>query len=314
MKVISIIVPCYNESSAIPIFFRETETVRNNNFPFVDFEYIFVDDGSNDDTVSEIKKLSKEGIGVRFISFSRNFGKEAAMLAGLERATGDYIAIMDVDLQDPPSLLPVMYDALAKEGYDQAATRRADRKGEPFLRSLFSKMFYGIMKRISNVDVVSGARDFRLMKRCVADAVLSLPEKSRYSKGIFNYVGYKTKWISYDNIERSAGETKWSFKELFKYAVLGFTSFSSVPLYLSLFVGIVFCAVAFGLMFPFLITSEITYLMISLLLFTSGMILVSVGVTGRYVAHIFEESKKRPLYIVRATEKDFKNEKRESDI
>ena len=224
--MISVIVPCFNEREVLPAMYAELERVRKEDFCGVaEFEYIFVDDGSSDGTVGFIKELRRSDKRVRFISFSRNFGKEAAISAGLQAAKGDLVTLMDADLQDPPSLLKTMYDAIVNEGYEQVATRRVTRKGEPPLRSFCARMFYKLINSASDFEMIDGARDYRLMTRKVVDAILSLPEKSRYSKGIFSFVGFRTKWIPYENVERAAGKTKWSFRKLFRYATDGLISF-----------------------------------------------------------------------------------------
>ena len=224
MEKISVIISCYNEEESLPLFYKEMERVRKQDFEDVDFEYIFVNDGSKDKTLEEIKALRKEDKKVRYISFSRNFGKEAAMMAGLEAAEGDYITLMDADLQDPPSLLRKMYDLIKNEGYDCIGTRRVTRKGEPPIRSFFARMFYKIINKMSKVEMVDGARDYRLMTKQMVKAIISMKEYNRYSKGLFSFVGFNTKWIEYENVERVAGETKWSFWKLFKYAIEGITA------------------------------------------------------------------------------------------
>ena len=251
MEKITVVVPCYNEEESLPIFYEEMERVRKQDFnnseneQETEFEYIFVDDGSKDGTLNEMKRLSQKDSKVRYISFSRNFGKEAAILAGLDASTGDLVTLMDVDLQDPPSLLKKMYDIIKKERYDCVATRRKNRKGEPPVRSFFARMFYKIINKMSDVEMVDGARDYRLMSRKVVDSIISMREYNRYSKGLFTFVGFKTKWISYENIERVAGKTKWSFWKLFKYALEGITAFSTAPLIFSSIIGLLFCLVAF---------------------------------------------------------------------
>ena len=229
MKKITIIVPCYNEQEALPLFYKEITKV-SKKMKKVDFEYLFINDGSKDNTLSVLKDLAKKDKKVRFISFSRNFGKEAAMYAGFENATGDYVAVMDADLQDPPALLPEMLDAIEKEGYDSVATRRVTRKGEPPIRSFFARMFYKIINKISNADIVDGARDYRLMNRKMVDSIISMTEYNRFSKGIFGWVGFNTKWLEFENVERVAGETKWNFWKLFIYSLEGIVGFSTMPL------------------------------------------------------------------------------------
>ncbi len=245
MKLLSVIVPCYNEEENVRDFYDEL--CKNVDFfreKQIEFEVIYVDDGSRDQTVSEVKKLHAEDGRVRLISFSRNFGKEAAIYAGLQKCRGDLVVLMDADLQDPPSLLPEMYSYI-EEGYDSVATRRVTRKGEPVIRSFFARMFYKLMNRISRTEIVDGARDYRLMTRQVVDAIMSMPEYNRFTKGIFGWVGYETKWLEYENIERRKGETKWSFWKLFLYSLEGIIAFSTVPLTIASVAGVFFCLVAF---------------------------------------------------------------------
>ena len=250
MEKISVVVSCYNEEKALPLFYEEMERVRKQDFDGIaEFEYIFVNDGSKDKTLEIMKSLRAKDSKVRYVSFSRNFGKEAAMLAGLEAATGDYVTLMDADLQDPPTLLKQMYDAIINEGYDAVGTRRVTRKGEPPIRSFFARMFYKIINKMSDIEMVDGARDYRLMKRQVVDAIISLKEYNRYSKGLFSFVGFDTKWLEYENVERVAGETKWSFWKLFKYALEGITAFSTTPLILSSILGIIFCVILLLILF-----------------------------------------------------------------
>ncbi|MCI9032699.1 MAG: glycosyltransferase family 2 protein [Lachnospiraceae bacterium] len=244
-KLLSIIIPCYNEEQAIPLFYQET---MKQEFFFrekgVELEFIFVNDGSKDGTVEAVKELHKQDERVHLISFSRNFGKEAAIFAGLEMAKGDYTVLMDADLQDPPSILPEMYNYI-EQGYDSVATRRVNRIGEPPIRSFFARCFYSLMQKISKTEIVDGARDYRLMTRQVTDAILSMKEYNRFSKGIFGWVGYQTKWLEYENVQRVAGETKWSFWKLFLYSLDGIMAFSTVPLSIASFFGILFCLAAF---------------------------------------------------------------------
>lgn len=302
---ISVIVSCYNEEEALPYFYKEIKKTEKE-MSYVDFEYIFVDDGSKDNTLSIIKDLSKKDKKVKYLSFSRNFGKESAMFAGLEYSKGDYITLMDADLQDPPSLLPEMYKYIKEEGYDQVGTRRSNRKGEPVIRSFFAKRFYRLINKMSKVEMVDGARDFRLMKRQVVDSILSLSEYNRYSKGLFSFVGYKTKWIDYNNVERVAGKTKWSFWKLFKYAIEGITAFSTVPLAFSSFLGVLICIVA--IIFIIVIVLKTILFgdpvggwpsLACIILFTSGIQLLCLGIIGQYLSKTYLESKNRPIYIVR---------------
>lgn len=307
MKKISVVVSCYNEEKALPLFYAEMERVREQDFEgLVEFEYIFVDDGSKDQTLDIIKLLRQQDSKIRYISFSRNFGKEAAMLAGLEASTGDYVTLMDADLQDPPSLLKKMYDEIVVEGYDAVGTRRVTRQGEPPIRSFFARMFYKIINKISDIEMVDGARDYRLMKRQVVDAIISLKEYNRYSKGLFSFVGFNTKWIEYENVERVAGETKWSFWKLFKYALEGITAFSTTPLILSSILGLIFCFVAF-LAIIFIIVKTLIFgdptsgwpSLACIIVFVSGIQLFSIGVIGQYLSKTYLEVKNRPIYIVK---------------
>ncbi len=313
MEKISVVVSCYNEEKALPLFYEEMERVRKKDFEgIVEFEYIFVNDGSKDNTLKIIKELNQKDPKVRYISFSRNFGKEAAMYAGLEAAEGDYVTLMDADLQDPPALLKQMYDAIKNEGYDSVGTRRVTRKGEPPIRSFFARMFYKIINKMSNIEMVDGARDYRLMKRQVVDSIISLKEYNRYSKGLFSFVGFDTKWIEYENVERVAGETKWSFWKLFKYALEGITAFSTTPLIFSSIVGLIFCLVAF-ISIIFIIVKTLVYgdptagwpSMACIIVFVSGIQLFTIGIIGQYLSKTYLEVKKRPIYIIKETEKDY---------
>jgi glycosyltransferase involved in cell wall biosynthesis len=293
-----------NEQGAINQFYQEAEKIHKRDFKDIRFEYIFVDDGSTDDTLVELMALHDKDPGVRYISFSRNFGKEAAMLAGLEASTGDYVTLMDADLQDPPSKLREMYDAIINEGYDQVGTRRSTRKGESVIRSIATGMFYHLVNHTSEVKMVSGARDYRLMKRCVVDAILAMPESIRFSKGIFSYVGFKTKWLSYENIERSVGTSKWSFWGLYRYAITGIVSFSLEPLKIPMKLGGI-CILGALVFLIFGICKQENFMFLSAMIFLGfGLVLMSLGVIANYIAQIFSESKNRPKYIVRRTERD----------
>ena len=312
MEKISVIVSCYNEEQALPLFYEEMERVRKQDFDGIaEFEYIFVNDGSKDNTLKEIKELREKDKKVRYISFSRNFGKEAAMLAGLEAAEGDYVTLMDADLQDPPSLLRQMYNAIKEEGYDCVGTRRVTRKGEPPIRSFFARMFYKIINKMSSIEMVDGARDYRLMKRKVVDAIISLKEYNRYSKGLFSFVGFDTKWIEYENVERVAGETKWSFWKLFKYAIEGITAFSTTPLILSSLIGIIFCILSFVAIIFIIVRTLVNGdptagwpSLVCIIVFVSGVQLFSIGIIGQYLSKTYLEVKNRPIYIIKETEKD----------
>lgn len=308
MSKLSIVVPCHNEEAAIPIFYDETKKcLKQLVGKIVDqAEFIFVDDGSSDDTLSVLQKLSVQDECVHYISFSRNFGKEAALYAGLNKACGNYVAVLDVDLQDPPSLIQQMLEAVMNEGFDCAATRRVSRKGEPPIRSFFARKFYKIMGALSNVEVVDGARDFRVMTKKYRDAVLTLCERSRFSKGLFPWVGFKTKWFEYENIERCAGSTKWSFWNLFLYSIDGITAFSTKPLSLASILGILEFVVA-ALMIVFLIVRKLIFgdpvagwaSTVCIVLFTTGLNLLTIGILGQYVAKIYVEVKQRPIFIVK---------------
>lgn len=309
-KKISVVVSCYNEEESIPYFYDEiVKTAKKMNK--LDFEFIFVNDGSKDKTLELLKQYSKKDKRVRFVSFSRNFGKEAAMIAGLEYSTGEYVTLMDADLQDPPSLLPEMYRLIIEEEYDCIGTRRVTRKGEPIIRSFFARMFYKIINKMSKIEMVDGARDYRLMKRKVVDAIISMKEYNRYSKGIFSFVGFKTKWLEYENVERVAGKTKWNFWKLFKYAIEGIVGFSTFPLVLSALIGLLFCLLAF-IMVIFIIVKTLVYgdpvsgwpSMMCAIFFIGGVQLFVMGIIGEYLAKTYLETKKRPIYIISETDRD----------
>ncbi|WP_022765748.1 glycosyltransferase family 2 protein [Butyrivibrio sp. XPD2006] len=309
MKLLTAIVPCFNEQENVFDFYDEF--VKNEAFlksHDCDFEIIFVDDGSKDDTVARVKELKTKDSRVRLISFSRNFGKESAMYAGLSASKGDFVAVMDCDLQDPPALLPEMFKAVTEEGYDSVATRRVDRKGEPPIRSFFARQFYKLINRMSNTEIVDGARDYRLMTRQFVDAILSMEEYNRFSKGIFGWVGFKNKWLEFENVERKKGETKWSFWKLFVYALDGIMAFSTAPLAMASFIGVFFCIVAF-LFIVIIMVRQLTVgdpnntvgwaSMVCIILFVSGVQLFCVGIVGQYLSKTYLEVKKRPLYIVK---------------
>lgn len=306
MCLLSVIVPCYNEEENVPLFY---EALLQNEPFFEDknitLEILYVDDGSGDGTVAEIRKLREKDQRVHLIAFSRNFGKESAMFAGLENCNGDYVVMMDVDLQDPPSLLPEMFSYMEK-GYDSVATRRVSRKGEPPVRSFFARMFYRLMKKISRTEIMDGARDYRLMTRQMVDAILSMREYNRFTKGIFGWVGFRTKWLEYENVERAKGETKWNFWKLFLYSLDGITAFSTVPLMLASVVGVFFCVVAF-LMILFIIVRKLLFgdpvsgwpSLVCIILMTSGVQFFCTGILGQYLAKTYMEVKNRPLYLVK---------------
>lgn len=306
MPLLSVVVPCYNEQKSIALFYNEIIKVSDSMKSYVDFEFIFVDDGSHDDTLSILRDLQKQDNRVKYISFSRNFGKESAIYAGLEKSSGDYIALMDVDLQDPPYLLKTMYDNIINEDYDCIATRRVTRKGEPPIRSLFARCFYYLINKISDVKIVDGARDYRLMTRQMAESVLSLKEYNRFSKGIFGFVGYKTKWLEYENVKRAEGETKWSFWKLVLYSLEGITAFSTVPLSIASILGILMCIFAFIVICVIVIRTLLWGdpvagwpSMMCLITFIGGIQLFCIGILGQYLAKTYLETKKRPIYIVK---------------
>lgn len=303
--MISIIVPCYNEQEAIPAYYEAMVPIMKQMEP-VDFEIIFIDDGSSDASLSLMRELAEQDARVRYLSFSRNFGKEAALYAGMEHARGDYVAVMDVDLQDPPALLPEMYQKLQSPDCDCVAARRSDRRGEGKLRSLLSNGFYYVINKISQTEIVSGARDYRLMKRKMVEAVLEMQEYNRFSKGIFGWVGFRTEWIEYDNIERCAGETKWSMLDLLRYSLEGITGFSVMPLSLAAFIGIAFCLLSVCLII-FIIARKLIFddpvagwtSIVCIIFLVSGVQLFCIGIMGEYLAKTYLESKHRPIYIIR---------------
>ena len=313
MQCLSCIIPCYNEEAALPYFLQEIRKVANNmSTTFqLDFEILFINDGSRDKTLQILRQAAHEDKRIRYISFARNFGKEAAMYAGFQNCTGDYAAVMDADMQDPPSLLPEMYQALQSGEYDSVATRRVTRKGEPPIRSFFARCFYKLINRISDADIVDGARDFRLMTRQMVDAILSMTEYNRFSKGIFGWVGFRTKWLPYENVERVAGETKWSFWKLFLYSLEGITAFSTAPLAIASVAGILLCIVA--LLFVCVVLVKTLAFgdavggwpsMMCVILFLGGVQLFCMGILGQYLAKTYLETKKRPIYIVQETNED----------
>lgn len=305
MKKISIIVPCYNEEESIPYFYEEISKVIKEMK--VELEIIFVDDGSSDNTMSLIKKLSEDK-KVKYISFSRNFGKEAAMLAGLRMSTGDYVTIMDADLQDPPSLLPEMLRTIEEDGYDCVATKSTSRNGYSFFRKTFTAWFYKIIGKISKTEMVAGARDYRLMTRQMVDAIIEMKEYNRYSKGLFEFVGFKTKWIEFENKERVAGTTKWNFWKLFSYALDGIVGFSTAPLILSSIIGVLFCLISF-IMIIVVIVRTLVFgdptsgwpSLVCIIFMVSGIQLLCLGVIGEYLSKMYLEVKNRPIYIIKET-------------
>ena len=306
MKLLSVIVPCYNEEESVELFYEEL--TRNDPYfaqKDMELELLYIDDGSVDRTVEEVRKLRDRDERVHLVSFSRNFGKEAAMFAGMEHSRGDYVVIMDVDLQDPPSLLPQMLEGI-EEGYDSVATRRVSRKGEPPVRSFFARMFYRLMKKISRTEIMDGARDYRLMTRQMVNAILSMKEYNRFTKGIFGWVGFRTKWLEYENVERARGETKWNFWKLFLYSLDGITAFSTVPLMIASVVGVLFCFLAF-IMIIFIIVRKLVFgdpvsgwpSLVCIMLFLSGVQFFCTGILGQYLAKTYMEVKRRPIYLVK---------------
>lgn len=318
MDRISVVIPCWNEEDAIPIYYKEMSQIMKAMGQDADFELIFVDDGSTDGTLTIMKDLHEKDSRCRYLSFSRNFGKEAAIYAGLKAAQGDYVAVMDVDLQDPPKLLPDMYCILKEGSYDNVATKRSDRTGEPKLRSFLSKGFYKFINRISRTEIVNGARDYRLMSRKMADAVLELSEYNRFSKGIFGWVGFRTKWLEFENIERSAGKTKWSLKKLFCYSVEGITGFSVAPLSLASIVGVLFCMLSFLLILLIIVRTLIWGDPVSgwpslacIIFMVSGVQLLCTGIVGQYLSKAYLEIKRRPIFILKDSSEDGKGEEDE---
>lgn len=308
--VISCVIPCYNEEASLPYFYEEITRVSDDMQleGALDFEFIFVNDGSKDNTLNILKEFAEKDERIKYISFSRNFGKEAAIYAGLQKSTGDYVATMDADMQDPPSLLLEMYRILQSEDYDNVATRRTSRDGEPPIRSFFARMFYKIINKISNADIVDGARDFRLMKRAMVDAIVEMGEYNRFSKGIYGWVGFKTKWLPYENIERVAGETKWSFWKLFIYSIEGIVAFSTVPLSIASVAGILMCVAAF-VAIAFVIGRTLLFgdpvqgwpSLVCVITLIGGIQLFCMGIMGQYLAKTYLETKHRPIYIVADT-------------
>ena len=304
---LTVIVPCYNEQEALPFFQREIDAV-SKELSELEIEILYINDGSKDQTLSVIKELAERDKRVKYISFSRNFGKEAAMYAGLQHVTGELAVIMDVDLQDPPSLLPEMYRAVVEEGYDSVATRRVTRKGEPVIRSWFARRFYRLMNRISKTDIVDGARDYRLMNRSYIDALLAMGEYNRFSKGMFGWVGFETKWLEYENVERVAGETKWSFWKLFLYSIEGIVDFSAAPLAIASVIGVGMCGLSV-IAILFIIIRQLLFggsafgwpSMACIVIFIGGIQLLCIGMLGSYLSRTYLEVKHRPIYICKET-------------
>lgn len=311
MSMISLVIPCYNEELNIKKFYDASKEVLDK-LPIKYYEYIFVDDGSSDRTLEEIKKLRLEDSNVKYLSFSRNFGKEAAMLAGMQHAAGDYVSILDADLQDPPELLFEMYQVIVSEDYDCVAARRVSRTGEPLVRSFFAKCFYKLINLMTDFHIEDGVRDFRLMKRNVVDSIIELGEKNRFSKGLFVWVGFRTKYITYENINRFAGKSKWSFWSLFKYSIEGIISFSNTPLHISSLLGFAFSILAVVLIIFFVVQKLVFGIsvdgwasMMCIILLLGGIQLLCIGVLGEYLSKVFSEIKNRPIYILR--EHSYKN-------
>lgn len=312
MELISIVVPCYNEQEVLPLFYEEIKRVTNDmkksNSDLL-FEYLFINDGSKDKTLDMLRELAKKDSCVRYISFSKNFGKEAGMYAGLQNAKGDYVVILDADLQHPPEFIPKMYDYVKNQGYDCATTRRVSRKGESKIRSWFARKFYKIMNKISQTEIIDGAQDFRFMTRQMVNAILQMQEYNRFSKGIFSWVGFKTKYIEYENVERAAGTTAWSFKSLFKYSLEGIFAFSTAPLALASLLGIISCLIAFILVI-FVIIKTLVFgeavqgypTIMCAIFFVGGLQLFCTGILGQYLSKTYLETKKRPIYLVKETE------------
>lgn len=315
MDLISIVVPCFNEEESLPLFHKEISKLLEE-MNYVNFELIFVDDGSSDKTLGILKYFKEQDRRFKYVSFSRNFGKEGAILAGLEYSKGDYVVLMDADLQDPPYLLKDMYEIIKTKDYDSVGTRRVTRKGEPPIRSFFARRFYKLINHMSKVEMVDGARDYRLMTRQMVDSVLSLKEYNRYSKGLFSFVGFKTKWLEYENVERIAGETKWSFFKLFRYAVEGIVAFSTTPLVISAFFGLLFCFIAFIFIIVILVKTLAFGDPVSgwpslacIILFLSGIQLFVLGIIGEYLSKTYLETKKRPVYIVKESSISYEKNK-----
>ena len=307
MEMISVIVPCYNEEEVLPLFYEEVTRVAAQMGEF-SFEFLFVDDGSRDKTLAVIKDFACRDDRVKYVSFSRNFGKEAAMYAGFDRAVGDYVVVMDADLQDPPALLPEMMRAIREEGYDSVATRRVSRKGEPPIRSFFARCFYKLMRRISKTEMVDGARDYRLMTRKFVNALLELGEYNRFSKGLYGWVGFRTKWLEFENVERAAGETKWSFWKLLLYSFEGIVAFSAAPLAIAVVTGLA-CFVLALLFIGVIIVRTLIFgdpvagwpSLVCIILLIGGLQLLCIGILGEYLAKTYLEVKNRPIYICKET-------------
>lgn len=316
MKKLTVIVPCFNEQEALPVYYKEMCKIMLQ-MQDVEMELLFVDDGSTDGTLSVMKDLHTLDERCRYLSFSRNFGKEAAIYAGLKNTTGDYVAVMDVDLQDPPELLPQMYQILEDEEYDNVATKRSTRTGEPMIRSFLSEAFYKFINRISRTEIVNGARDYRLMKRKMVDAVLEMSEYNRFSKGIFEWVGFRTKWLEFENVERSTGETKWSLRKLFTYSLEGIMGFSVAPLSLASVIGLFFCVLSF-LMILVIVVRTLVWgdpvngwpSLVCIIFMVGGVQLLCTGIVGQYLAKTYLETKHRPIYILKDSSEEYCDEEK----
>ena len=312
---ISIVVPMYNEQEMVPVLYRELQQLSGTMGDY-EFEFVLVNDGSSDDTLVWLRQLAKEDERVIYLSFSRNFGKEAALLAGLAHATGDYVATMDADLQDPPALLPRMMELLLEKGFDNVATRRVNRKGEPKIRSFFARMFYKLMRHLSEIEIADGARDYRLMRREMVDSILSVSESNRFSKGIFAWVGYETGWLEFENTPRAAGETKWSFWKLLRYSLDGIMNFSDAPLRISSFLGLFLTVLSFFAI-VFVVARALLFgdpvagwpSLVCIITFIGGIQLFCMGIMGQYIAKTYMEVKRRPHYIIKETNRTKNNEK-----
>lgn len=301
---ISVIVPCFNEAKSLPGFLREISDIMTE-MSELNFEILFINDGSVDDTLQILQDMKKQDHRIRYLSFSRNFGKEAAIYAGLQNARGNFVVVMDADLQDPPKLLPEMYRAVAEHGYDSAVGRRVSRKGEPLVRSFFARLFYKVIHKMSDIEIADGARDYRLMNRKFVNALLHLEEYNRFSKGLFGWVGFKNKWIEYENVECNAGETSWSFWSLFKYSIEGITAFTTVPLVFSSIVGVLLCIIAIFAVFYFILRKMLYGNPVNgwaslacIITFLGGIQLFCIGILGLYFSKMYLEIKKRPIYLI----------------
>ena len=309
-KKISIVIPCYNEEQALGIIYEKLVEIAAQMTQF-DFEFVLVNDGSNDYTLAVMRTLAQKDVRVSYYSFSRNFGKEAALLCGLKNASGDYIATMDADMQDPPELIPQMVEALESGAYDNVASRRVTRKGEPLIRSFFARKFYKWMRKMTHIEIADGARDYRMMSRAMVNSILALPEYNRFSKGIFAWVGYRTKWIEFENVKRSAGETKWNFWQLLRYSVDGIVNFSNAPIRLASILGIVmtilsFCAIIFEVIRALIFKDPVAGWpsLVCIITFIGGIQLFCMGIMGQYISKTYMEVKRRPHYIVGETNRE----------